>query len=187
LLPSQIERLSIFESSRHCPCQVPVAPSHLPFGQFLDLGFCIHAAASQSPHPPMVLGLKTSGSTKRSFSELAFFSPIITGGFTAAVFVFLPNRSHKDRGPIFRSAWRYDVLLRKFCRYPWAVARYHTQKADSSDYHAYLPPRDARSVLAQICKAMIAIYGEKPIGWTMFSKELRTRRWQGALRASGKR
>jgi hypothetical protein len=46
----------------------------------------------------MVLGPKTSGSTKRSLSELAFFSAIIAGWlYRSSVCISCPNRSHKDR------------------------------------------------------------------------------------------
>jgi len=50
------------------------------------------------PHPPTVPGLKTSGSTKRSFFRTRFLSPILTRWlFRSSVCISCPNRSHKDR------------------------------------------------------------------------------------------
>src|SRR5271165_478062 len=97
---------------------LPVASSglpraHLPFGQFLDLGFCKHAGGfSISPHPPTVPGLKTSGSTKRSFFRTRFLSPIIYRvALPQQCLYFLPEpQPQGSLRPIFRSAWRYDVL-----------------------------------------------------------------------------
>src|ERR1700682_2825527 len=70
--------------------------AHLPFGQFLDLGFCIHAGGF-SISPPFN-GAWPEGSTKRSFFRTRFLSPIITGWlYRSSVCISCPNRSHKDR------------------------------------------------------------------------------------------
>jgi len=99
LLPSQIERLSVFESSRHCPWQVPVCPERIfRLASSWILASAYTPAASQSPPPSKVPGLKTSGSTKRSFFRTRFLSPIITGWlYRSSVCISCPNRSHKDR------------------------------------------------------------------------------------------
>ena len=88
-----------FESSRHCPWQIPVCPErifHLASSWILASAYT--PAASQSPPPSKVPGLKTSGSTKRSFFRTRFLSPIITGWlYRSSVCISCPNRSHKDR------------------------------------------------------------------------------------------
>jgi hypothetical protein len=64
--------------------------AHLPFGQFLDLGFCIHAGGfSISPPSNGAWAENVRFDKTIVFSELAFFRLSLQGGFTAAVFVFL--------------------------------------------------------------------------------------------------
>jgi hypothetical protein len=125
LLPSQIERLSVFESSRHCPWQVPVCPERIfRLASSWILASAYTPAASQSPPP-------SNGAWPENirFDKTIVFPNSLSFAYHYRVALpqqclyFLPEpQPQGSLRPIFRSAWRYDVLPPpSSCRYPSAL------------------------------------------------------------------
>ena len=109
LLPSQIERLSAFESSRHCPWQVPVCPERIfRLASSWILASAYTPAASQSPPPSNGAWPENIRFDKTIvFPNSLSFADHYRVALPQQCLYFLPEpQPQGSLRPIFRSAWR---------------------------------------------------------------------------------
>src|SRR5271165_3507791 len=100
---------SVFNSGRHCPRKFRFAPSASSVRPVLG-SWLLHTRRRllNLLHPPTGPGLKTSGSTKRSFFRTRFLFAIITGRVSrSTVCISCRSRRDKDRCVRLESATRH--------------------------------------------------------------------------------